>query len=171
MQAKTMKSAEAMPESKYDYRPTKELLTHVADISYYLCSNMKREARPAKAKSREHRLPQRLVRLLRWRVPLHEGVDTSTPNGRLVFGIFASIAEFEKELLRSRVCSGLAAARAKGKRLGRPRVFADAQKITELRKEGLSWKKIAKRLGVGEGTGWRMAQRSAKKPFAATFRE
>jgi uncharacterized damage-inducible protein DinB len=53
MQDKIMKSAEAMPESKYSYRPTKdvrsfgEILTHVADISYYLCSNMKGESRPA----------------------------------------------------------------------------------------------------------------------------
>ena len=39
-------------------------------------------------------------------VSLHEGVDTSTPNGRLVFGIFASIAEFERELIRERVRSG-----------------------------------------------------------------
>ena len=51
-------------------------------------------------------------------ISLHEGVDTSTPNGRLVFGIFASIAEFERELIRDRVRSGIAAARAKGKRLG-----------------------------------------------------
>ena len=53
-------------------------------------------------------------------ISLHEGVDTSTPNGRLVFGIFASIAEFERELIRDRVKSGIAAARSKGKRLGRP---------------------------------------------------
>src|SRR3954447_490577 len=55
-------------------------------------------------------------------ISLHEGVDTSTPNGRLIFGIFASIAEFERELIRDRVKSGIAAARAKGKRLGRPAI-------------------------------------------------
>ena len=53
MQDKIMKSADAMPESKYSYRPTKdvrsfaEILNHVADISYYLCSNLKGEAPPA----------------------------------------------------------------------------------------------------------------------------
>ena len=55
MQDKIMKSAEAMPESKYSYRPTNdvrsfaEILTHVADISYALCSNAKGEAPPATA--------------------------------------------------------------------------------------------------------------------------
>lgn len=100
-------------------------------------------------------------------VSLHEGVDTSTPNGRLVFGIFASIAEFERELIRSRVRSGLAAARARGKRIGRPRVFIDRSKIAALRADGLSWAKVAKRLGVGEGTVFRAAQASAKTVLAA----
>ena len=55
MQDKLMKSADAMPESKYSYRPTKdvrsfaEILNHVADISYILCSNVKGEASPATA--------------------------------------------------------------------------------------------------------------------------
>ena len=99
-------------------------------------------------------------------VSLHEGVDTSTPNGRLVFGIFASIAEFERELIRGRVRSGLAAARSRGQRLGRPRVVVDARRIAALRSEGLSWAKIAERLGIGEGTAYRIAQASAKNLLA-----
>jgi DNA invertase Pin-like site-specific DNA recombinase len=85
-------------------------------------------------------------------ISLHEGVDTSTPNGRLIFGIFASIAEFERELIRDRVRSGIASARAKGKRFGRPRVNADPVRIASLRALGRSWTAIAVELGVGEGT-------------------
>jgi len=55
-------------------------------------------------------------------VSLHEGVDTSTPNGRLVFGIFASIAEFERQLIIARTKSGMQAAKARGKQIGRPKV-------------------------------------------------
>jgi DNA invertase Pin-like site-specific DNA recombinase len=103
-------------------------------------------------------------------VSIHEGVDTSTPNGRLIFGIFASIAEFERELIRDRVRSGLRNARAKGKRLGRPRVVVSRSRIDVLRKDGRSWANIAEELGVGEGTVRRAAQASAKNlvPETAT---
>ncbi len=97
-------------------------------------------------------------------VSLHEGVDTSTPNGRLIFGIFASIAEFERELIRDRVRSGLAAAKVKGKRLGRPPAIVDGSRITALRAQGQSWAKIGRELGKGEGTVRRAAQESAKNP-------
>src|SRR6202142_70836 len=85
-------------------------------------------------------------------ISLHEGVDTSTPNGRLVFGIFASIAEFERELIRARVRSGLAAARARGMRLGRPRKALDAARIAKLRDSGRSWRAVARDLGTNTAT-------------------
>jgi DNA invertase Pin-like site-specific DNA recombinase len=97
-------------------------------------------------------------------ISLHEGVDTSTPNGRLVFAIFASMAEFERELIRDRVRSGLAAARRKGKRLGRPRVAVDLAKIKHLRSEGASWPTIAEKLGIGVGTAYAAFYKLSKNP-------
>jgi len=85
-------------------------------------------------------------------ISLREGVDTSTPNGRLVFGIFASIAEFERELIRDRVRSGLSSARAKGKRLGRPRSYVDVDRIAALRSSGASWRIISSEMGLAVGT-------------------
>jgi len=97
-------------------------------------------------------------------VSLHEGVDTSTPNGRLVFGIFASIAEFERELIRDRVRSGLAAAKARGKRLGRPPTVVDPSRVATLRAQGRSWAEIARVLGVGKGTAQRALHSLPKNP-------
>ena len=97
-------------------------------------------------------------------VSLHEGVDTSTPNGRLVFGIFASIAEFERELIRSRIRSGLAAAKAKGKRLGRPKVVVDSARVVALRQAGHSWKEITLQTGWTKGTAQRSFQAENVSP-------
>jgi DNA invertase Pin-like site-specific DNA recombinase len=101
-------------------------------------------------------------------ISIHEGVDTSTPNGRLVFGIFASIAEFERELIRDRVRSGLAAAKAKGKRVGRPRVAVDVRRIELLRRQGRSWAQITGETGISKGTAQRAVAELPKTPIAGT---
>ena len=101
-------------------------------------------------------------------ISIHEGVDTSTPNGRLVFGIFASIAEFERELIRDRVRSGLAAAKAKGKHVGRPRVAVDVRRIESLRRQGRSWAEITRETGTSKGTAQRAQASLPKTPAAHT---
>jgi DNA invertase Pin-like site-specific DNA recombinase len=100
-------------------------------------------------------------------VSLHEGVDTSTPHGRLVFGIFATIAEFERELIRDRVRSGLASARAKGKRLGRPHADVNGAQIARLCDSGASWRSVAQELGVSVRTARRTALACGNNPSDA----
>jgi len=80
----------------------------------------------------------------------------------LVFSVLGAVAELERSLIVERVKAGLRNARAKGKKLGRPRVYPDLHRIDVLRGEGLSWAKIAERLGVGEGTIYRAALASSK---------
>ena len=79
-----------------------------------------------------------------------ESIDTSTSMGKCVFEIMAALAEFERSLIRERVLSGLRRAKAKGKKLGRPRAIIDVQKAKRLRGEGLSLSAIGKRLGVSK---------------------
>ncbi len=95
-------------------------------------------------------------------VSLTEGVDTSTPAGKMVFTVLGAVAELERSLICERVKAGLRNAKAKGKHVGRPRVSLDSSEIARLRAEGLSWRKISEELRVGEGTVRRAAIASAK---------
>ncbi len=98
-------------------------------------------------------------------VSLSEQVDTSTPTGKMVFTVLGAVAELERSLIAERVKAGLRNARAKGKRLGRPKVAVDAATVARLRASGKSWTAIADELGIGEGTVRRAAQTSAKTPL------
>jgi DNA invertase Pin-like site-specific DNA recombinase len=97
-------------------------------------------------------------------ISLKDNLDLSTPSGRLMFQIIGAMAEFERALIQERVKAGLRNARAKGKRLGRPRVAVDSRQIARLRAQALSWAAIGERLGVSEGTVRNVALVSAKNP-------
>jgi DNA invertase Pin-like site-specific DNA recombinase len=83
-----------------------------------------------------------------------QAIDTSTPSGRMVFGIFASLAAFERELIAERIKSGLARAKAQGVKLGRPSKLNDSVRSAAkcLYDRGMSVRNIAKELGIGIGT-------------------
>lgn len=85
-------------------------------------------------------------------VSITEQIDTNTPQGRLVFHVLAAIAEFERELIRERVLAGLAAAKAAGKRLGRPKKKIDVARVLADRKLGRSLNQIAREYGVSKTT-------------------
>jgi DNA invertase Pin-like site-specific DNA recombinase len=88
-------------------------------------------------------------------ISLRDNIDLSTPSGRLMFQIIGAMAEFERALIQERVRAGLRNARAKGRRLGRPRVIVDAPRIVELRAQGRSWAQIKDEMGVSKGTAQR----------------
>ena len=99
-------------------------------------------------------------------ISLHDNLDFTTPSGRLMFQIIAAMAEFERALIQERVRAGLRNARAKGKRLGRPRVFVDAAEIADLRHQGRSWNEICQATHVSRGTAQRALLSLPKNPAA-----
>ncbi len=92
---------------------------------------------------------------------LSDPIDTTTPSGRLIFGVFASLAEFERELIRERTRAGLAASRARGRLGGRPPGLNKAAQQKALaaetlyRERKLSVQAIAKELGISKATLYR----------------
>jgi DNA invertase Pin-like site-specific DNA recombinase len=93
-------------------------------------------------------------------ISLSESLDTTTPTGKMVFTVLGAVAELERSLIAERVRAGLRNAKAKGKRLGRPRKVVDASKIASLRAQGRSWRMIARQLGLSA----RSARRAGQNP-------
>jgi DNA invertase Pin-like site-specific DNA recombinase len=77
-----------------------------------------------------------------------EPIDSSSASGRLVMNIMATLAEFERSLIRERTVAGMAAARRRGARIGRPRVQYDLDRVLDMREAGASIRAIASAVGV-----------------------
>ena len=91
--------------------------------------------------------------------------DTTTPAGRMVLTVFAGIAEFERELIQERIRSGIAAAKARGKRLGRqfgqrPKSDRLAPKVLALIRQGRSYRLIGREVGLSKNTVADIVKRS-----------
>lgn len=88
---------------------------------------------------------------------LQENIDTTSGVGKLVFHIFASLAEFERDLIRERTMAGLESARARGRKGGRPRAM-DGKTIAQakaMHRENIPVKEICQTLGIGKTTLYR----------------
>ncbi len=105
-----------------------------------------------------------MVKLLDWIVSegielrsLREGIDLTTPTGRMLAGIFASLAEYERELIIERADAAREAARTRGAQVGRPKSI-DADKLADARAllaAGQSRVQVAKKLGVSRASLYR----------------
>jgi DNA invertase Pin-like site-specific DNA recombinase len=92
-------------------------------------------------------------------VCLKQSIDTTLPAGRLTFQVLGAVAEFEREMLRERVNSGMAQAKRAGKRIGRPALHRfgvrEIERVRTLRSKGESVRKLAKDFG---STQWMIAR-------------
>lgn len=108
-----------------------------------------------------HLLQQRKAGLL----SLNDPIDTTTASGRLIFGVFASLAEFERELIRERTRAGLEAARARGRKGGRPEGLSkEAERkaiVAEIlyKERRLSVHEIARELSISKTTLYKYLRR------------
>jgi DNA invertase Pin-like site-specific DNA recombinase len=92
---------------------------------------------------------------------IQESLDTSTPGGKLIFHVFGALAEFERDIIRERTMAGLAAARARGRKGGRPRKLSKKQ--VEMAKKlmndpTISIGEICRTMGVSKATLYRLAK-------------
>lgn len=85
-------------------------------------------------------------------ISLQEGIDTTTPQGKLVFTIMAGLAEFESSLIGDRVRAGMARARSEGKRIGRAPLDASmVARIVDMRRQRKSISAIQREVGLSRG--------------------
>lgn len=93
---------------------------------------------------------------------LKDAVDLSTSSGRLMLHIIGAFAQFEADIIKERVRAGLANAKSKGIRLGRPQQVSIVR-VSELHKRGYSLGRIGKELGVSKSAIWQAVKKSPIK--------
>ena len=82
-----------------------------------------------------------------------QGIDSTTPTGKMMFQMVGVFAEFERSMIVERVRAGLKRAKEEGKKLGRPRVSQEVEaKVLKLRRQGNGMRRIARELGIGNST-------------------
>jgi DNA invertase Pin-like site-specific DNA recombinase len=96
-----------------------------------------------------------------------QGIDTTTPAGKALFGMMGVFAEFERSMIQERVKAGIKRVRANGQRWGRPKLEETApavcSQILELRQQGIGMAAIGKRVGVSSRTVWQFLRGVAAK--------
>ncbi len=101
-------------------------------------------------------------------VSLSENIDTSTPTGKMVFTVLASVSELERSLIGERVRAGLRNAKARGTRLGRPPLknltVLEMQRLRrERRRSRISFKELAEKYGVSVWTAFQLCKRASRE--------
>jgi len=81
-------------------------------------------------------------------VSYQENIDTSSPLGSAIFTIISAVAQLERDIIAERVKAGLRRAKENGKKLGRPMLSVDVEKVLQMRSEGLSLRQIARLVGI-----------------------
>jgi len=83
------------------------------------------------------------------------GVDTDSSTGKLMMSILGAVAQFENDIRRERQLEGIAKAKAAGKYRGRPQTI-DPSRVKELRETGMGPAQIAREMGIGRASVYRM---------------
>ena len=97
-------------------------------------------------------------------ISVTDGIDSSSPAGRMMIGVLGSLAEYERELTRERTALKRESSRANGTKFGRPRKVGGSEHITtakRMKEEGNTGKDIAKYLGVSRATLYRYLAEAA----------
>ena len=80
-----------------------------------------------------------------------ENIDTSTPAGKILFTMISAFAEFERAIIRERVIAGMEKAKARGTRIGRPKISPfTIEKVFELKNAGLTYKEIIRKVKISK---------------------